>query len=386
MEMIPLHEPNFIGNEKKYVMDCLESTFVSSVGKYVTKLEEDICKFTGSEYAVACVNGTAALQISLLLAGVQAGDEVIVPTLTFIAPINTIRYTGAEPIFFDCDAYYNLDVEKVEQFLKENTFEKDGFCYNKTSNKRIPAMIPVHVFGNGARMEELMMLADRYHIKIIEDATESLGTVYKEGKFSGRHAGTIGHLGCLSFNGNKIITTGGGGMILTGNKELAQKAKYLTTQAKDDAIHYIHNEVGYNYRLTNIQAALGVAQLEQLPGFLEIKKKNYKLYLEALKDFDGLQLAPAPAYADNNHWLYALQIDTDKYGKNKDELLEILIKKNIQVRPLWYLNHLQKPYQDCQSYRIEKAPELFASTINIPSSVSLTEEQIKEVSEVLKNG
>ncbi len=384
--MIPLHEPVFIGNEKKYLMDCIDSTFVSSVGKYVTKLEEDICRFTGSKYAVACVNGTAALHISLLLAGVQAGDEVMVPTLTFISPINTVRYVGAEPIFFDCDDYYNLDVQKVAQFLKENTFKKDGFTYNKTSERRIAAMIPVHVFGNAVPMEALTELAAGYNIKIIEDATESLGTVYTEGKFAGRHTGAIGDLGCLSFNGNKIITTGGGGMILTDSEELAQKAKYLTTQAKDDAMRYIHHEAGFNYRLTNIQAALGVAQLEQLPKYLQIKKENYHRYRQALEGIPGIKLAPVPDCADNNHWLYALQINAREYGKDRDGVLELLTKNNIQARPVWYLNHLQKPYRQCQNYRIEKAPQLFDATINIPSSVSLTEEQITVVTEVLKNG
>lgn len=384
--MIPLSVPEIGGNEWKYVKECLDTGWVSSAGKFVDKFEEEIRHFTGAKYAVACVNGTAALHISLLLAGVQAGDEVIVPALTFISPINTVKYVGAEPVFFDCDEYYNLDVQKVAEFLKNNTFVKDGHTFNKTTNRRIAAIIPVHVFGNAVRMEELTEIASRYNIKIIEDATESLGTVYSDGKFAGQHTGTIGDLGCLSFNGNKIITTGGGGMILTNNEEYARKAKYLTTQAKDDAVRYIHHEVGYNYRLTNIQAALGVAQLEQLPQFLEIKQKNYDFYLQTLKDIKGLQLAPAPEYADNNHWLYALQINAQEYGKDKECVLELLTENNIQARPVWYLNHLQKPYRHCQSHRIEKAPKLFESTVNIPSSVSLTEEQIKVVTEVLKNG
>lgn len=384
--MIPLSIPEISGNEWKYVKECLDTGWVSSAGKFVDRFEEEIRTFTGAKHAIACVNGTAALHISLLIAGVRPGDEVIVSTVTFIAPINAVRYVGAEPIFFDCDEFYNLDVQKVGEFLETNTFVKDGHTFNKTTDRRIAAIIPVHVFGNAVRMEELIEIASRYHIKIIEDATESLGTVYTEGKFAGRHAGTIGDLGCLSFNGNKIITTGGGGMILTNNDEYARKAQYLTTQAKDDPVRYIHHEVGYNYRLTNIQAAVGVAQLEQLPEFLEIKKKNYELYFQALKEIKGLQLAPAPKYADNNHWLYALQINHAEYGKDKEEVLKLLDENGIQARPLWYLNHLQKPYRHCQSYRIEKALKLQETTINIPSSVNLTQEQIEKVIRTLRNG
>ena len=384
--MIPLSIPEISGNEWKYIKECLDTGWVSSAGKYVDRFEEEICKFTGAKYAVACVNGTAALHISLLLAGVKPNDEVIVPTVTFIAPINTVRYVGVSPIFFDCDTYYNLDVNKVIKFLEENTFQKDGYTYNKKTQKRISAIIPVHIFGNAIFLDELVKVAKNKNIAVIEDATESLGTVYTNGEFAGKHAGTIGDLGCLSFNGNKIITTGGGGMILTNNEMLAQKAKYLTTQAKDDAIRYIHHEIGYNYRLTNIQAALGVAQLEQLPKYLQIKKENYLKYKKEIDAIPGLKLAQVPEYAENNHWLYALQINASEYGKSKDDVLELFSQNGIQARPLWYLNHLQKPYRNFQSYDIQMAIELFEKTLNIPSSVNLTNDQINTVIGVLKNG
>ncbi|APF18389.1 perosamine synthetase [Caldithrix abyssi DSM 13497] len=304
--------------------------------------------------------------------------------MTFIAPINAVRYVGAYPVFFDCDDYYNIDIEKIEDFLKSNTYRKNGFTYNKTSKRRIRAILPVHVFGNAVQMEELLNVASEYNLKIIEDATESLGTVYSSGNLAGKHCGTIGDLGCLSFNGNKIITTGGGGMILTNNEAYAQKAKYLTTQAKDDALQYIHHEIGYNYRLTNIQAAVGVAQLEQLPKFLEIKKQNYEMYQKGLAEVRGLRLASPPQYALNNLWLYALQIDDKRYGLTKMELIERLNANGIQARPVWYLNHWQKPFKAFQAYRIEKAIQLFDSTINIPSSVNLKKTEIEKIVEVLR--
>ncbi len=384
--MIPLSVPSIEGNEWKYVKECLDTGWVSSAGKFVDRFEDEIKRFTGSKFAIACVNGTSALHISLILAGVNQGDEVLVPTVTFIAPINAVRYVGAEPVFFDCDDYYNMDISKLARFLEEETVRKDGFTFNKKTGRRIAAVIPVHVFGSAVLMDDLVGLGEEYNIKIIEDATESLGTVYVSGRYAGKHTGTIGEFGCLSFNGNKIITTGGGGMILTNNEEFAQKAKYLTTQAKDDTMRYIHHEIGYNYRLTNVQAAIGVAQLEQLPKYLEIKKQNYQRYQEKLTGSKGLTLAPVPEYASNNHWLYALQFDPEEYGKSKEELLDLLNRNGIQARPLWYLNHWQRPYQNCQSYQVEKAVKLFETTINIPSSVSLTEEQIDKVVEVLLNG
>ena len=384
-KIIPLSVPFIQGNEWKYIKECLDVEWISSVGKYVDFFEQRIAEYTGAKHAVACVNGTAALHIALKLAGVKPGDEVIVPTLTFIAPVNAVEYLSAAPVFMDCDQYYNIDAGKVIRFLKKETEFRDGFTHNRSTGRRISAIIPVHVFGNAVFLDELVDICRERNIKIVEDAAESLGTRYISGKHSGRHCGTVGTLGCLSFNGNKIITTGGGGMILTDDPALAEKARYLTTQAKDDSARYVHNEVGYNYRLTNIQAAMGTAQLEQLPKFLEIKKKICKAYKEGIDKIQGLRVAEVPDYAANNHWLTAIQIDRDEYGKDREELMANLLQNSIESRPVWQLNHLQKPYKDCQSYKIENALELLDKTLNIPSSVNITGDQIDSVVEALSN-
>jgi len=378
-DRIQLSEPNISGNEWKYVKECLDTGWVSSAGKYVDLFEEKITDYTGAKYAVSCINGTSALEASLRLAGVQPGDEVMVPTLTFIAPVNAVSYNGAKPVFMDCDDYYNIDAEKTVEFIKRETVFKGGISYNKHTNARITAIIPVYVFGNAVWLDDIVPLCEELNIAVVEDASESLGTVYSNGNYSGRHTGTIGRLGCLSFNGNKIITTGGGGMILTNDQQLADKARYLTTQAKDDPVRYIHHEIGYNFRLTNIQAALGVAQLEQLPKFLERKQEITRQYRIALDEIDGLTLANVPDYADNNHWMNLLQIDKDAYGEDREELLWRLDENGIQTRPVWALNHLQKPYQSCQTYRVEKAEELVENSLCLPSSTNLSDEDLANV-------
>lgn len=385
-DFIPLSVPAFRGNEWKYIKECLDTEWVSSVGKYVNKFEEDICEFTGAKYAVACVNGTAALQVALRLVGVQPGDEVIVPTVTFIAPVNVVRYLNAEPIFMDCDKFYNIEVEKTIEFIEKETIFRDGFTSNKKKGKRISAIIPVHIFGNAVDLEKLIPICKERNIKIVEDAAESIGTYYNNGNLKDRYTGTVVDIGCYSFNGNKIVTTGGGGMIVTNKKEYAEKAKYLTTQAKDDTVRYIHNEIGYNFRLTNIQAAMGVAQLEKLPEYIEIKKGNYLIYKDAIDKIPGLHLAKTPDYARSNHWFYCLQIDEEIYGKNREQLMANLSKNKIQARPIWYLNHLQKPYKNCQSYEIKEAFGMLEKTLNIPCSVNLTEKQIEKVLDTLRNG
>jgi len=383
---IPLSVPSIQGNEWKYVKECLDTEWVSSAGKYVDLFEQKIAEFTGAKDAVACVNGTAALHIALIIAGVKPDDEVIIPTLTFISPINTVRYIGAHPVFMDADEYYNIDVHKTLEFIQNETIYKNGFTYNKSSSRRISAIIPVHIFGNAVDLSPIIDICKERNIKVIEDATESLGTRYEKNYLSGKHTGTIGELGCLSFNGNKIITTGGGGMILTDNKEYAEKAKYLSTQAKDDEVRYVHNEIGYNYRLTNIQASLGVAQLEKLTAYIEIKKRNFKMYKKRINKIPGLNLAETPDYADNNHWMYCLQINKDKYGMEREKLMQYLSKNGIQTRPVWYLNHLQKPYNNYKNYKIEKAVELWEKTLNIPCSVNLTKESVNHVLKTLSYG
>ena len=384
MYKIPLSVPSLNGNEMQYVKECIDTEWVSSAGKYVDLFEQKITEFTGSKYAVACVNGTAALQVSLRLAGVNPSDEVIVPTLTFIASVNAITYCNAIPVFMDADKYYNMDAEKTIEFIKNETVFRDGFTYNKKTKKKIAAIIPVHVWGNACWLDELIELCNKQNISIVEDACESLGTFYNEGKFKRKHTGTIGKLGCLSFNGNKIITTGGGGMILTDDVALAEKAKYLTTQAKDDPIRYIHDEIGYNFRLTNIQAALGVAQLEQVSEILQRKKDIYYFYQSAIENIDGFSLSNPPDYADNNHWLNLLQIDNNIYGEDREELMKRLEENSIQTRPVWKLNHEQKPYKDCQKYKIENAKKLVGNSLCLPSSSNLANENIDDVCKVIK--
>jgi len=384
--MIPLSIPTIQGNEWEYIKDCLDNGWVSSVGEFVDLFEKKISEYTRSKYSIACVNGTAALQVSLRLIGVLPGDEVIVPTITFIAPINAVSYNGGAPIFMDADRYYTIDAEKTLDFIKNETVFKNGFSYNKSTGKCIKAIISVHVFGNAANLGELLPLCEERNIVLMEDAAESVGTKYKTGKYKGKHTGTIGSFGCLSFNGNKIITTGGGGMILTDNPGFAGRLKYLTTQAKDDGVRYIHNDIGYNFRLPNIQAAMGVAQLEKLPLFLKKKNETYKKYKEEIDRIPGLQVVSAPEYAENNYWMIPVQINKEIYGKSREELIAHLTRHGIQSRPVWHLNHLQKPYKKCQEYKIKRAYELVEKSICIPGSVNITEDQINYVIETLSNG
>jgi aminotransferase in exopolysaccharide biosynthesis len=377
--MIPLSVPNISGNEWQYVKECLDTEWLSSAGKYVDLFEQNIAEYTGAKYAVACVNGTSALQVSLRLAGVQTGDEVIIPTLTFIAPVNAVAYNGANPVFMDVDEHYNLNIEKTIEFIRTETVFKAGNTYNKKSDKLISAIVPVHMWGNGVWLDELVPLCLERNIIIVEDACESLGSIYFEGVYKGCHTGSIGNLGCLSFNGNKIITTGGGGMILTDDEELANKARYLTTQAKDDPVRYIHHEIGYNFRLTNIQAALGVAQLEQLPKFLKHKRDIFHQYQTALNDVDGMTIANVPDYADNNHWMNLIQINSEVYGEDRETLMQRLGQNGIETRPVWALNHLQRSYRDCQNYMIDKATELVEKSLCLPSSTNMTDRDIEKL-------
>ncbi len=377
--MIPLSVPSLKGNEWKYVKECLDEEWVSSAGTYVERFESDLASFVRAPYAVATVNGTAALHVALLIVGVLPGEEVLVPTLTFIATVNAVRYVGAEPVFMDCDEFYNLDVEKTAEFIVKETEFRNGNTYNRSTGRRIAAIVPVHVFGNAAMLHGIVDICRERNIRIVEDATESLGTSYLNPELQGKYAGTVGEIGCVSFNGNKIITTGGGGMLVTGVAEYARKARYLTTQAKDDEVRYIHNEVGFNFRLTNVQAAIGVAQMEGLPGFIESKRRIYAMYKDKAGSIEGLAVAESPNYARNNHWMVPLQIDSDRYGKGREELMAWLNQRGVQTRPVWHLNHLQTPYRTCQSYRVEKAVELLNTTLCVPCSVNVTEDDIDRV-------
>ena len=381
MYKIPLSEPSFKGNEWKYVKECLDDGWVSSAGKYVDLFEDKISNYTKSKYSVACVNGTAALQVALKLTGVQYNDEVIAPTLTFIAPINAISYCNAKPVFMDCDDYYNIDTEKIINFINQDTVFKNGFTFNKRTKKRIKAIIFVYVWGNACSFNGVVDLCRNRNISIIEDASESLGTFYKN-RLDDSHTGLIGDIGCISFNGNKIITTGGGGMLITNNSSFADKAKYLTTQAKDDSIYYQHDEVGYNFRLTNIQAALGVAQLEQLRSTLKRKKEIFGFYRTKIDQIENLSLASVPKYANNNHWLNILQISKN-CSFTRDSLMSKLDENGIVSRPVWMLNHLQSPYKNCQSYKIENARNLVMNSLCLPSSPNLQKKDLKKIIEQL---
>ena len=376
---IPLSVPSIKGNEWKYIKECLDSEWVSSAGKYVELFEKSIADYTGTKYAIACVNGTSALQISLKLGGVKNGDEVIVPSLTFIAPVNAIAYNNASPIFIDSDNYYNIDISKTIDFIKNNTTFKNGFTFNRKTKKRISAILPVHVWGNAVMIDELIPFCEERNIVVIEDASESLGTFYNSGQNERKHTGTIGKIGCLSFNGNKIITAGGGGMILTNDEKLAEKARYLTTQAKDDPVRYIHDEIGYNFRLTNVNAALGLAQLEQLPEILKRKKEIYDYYQSIIKNIRGLSLSKVPNYAISNHWLSLLRINNEIYNEDREMLMKRLEENGIQTRPVWKLNHEQRPYKNCQSYKIENAKTLVEDSLCLPSSPSLSNKNLNEI-------
>lgn len=383
--MIPLSIPNINGNELKYIKECLDTNWVSSAGKFVKLFEEKIAEYCGVNYAIACVNGTSALQVSLRIAGIKPGDEVLVPTITFIAPVNAIHYNDANPIFMDVDQYYNIDSKKTIEFIKKETFFENGFSYNKKTKNKISAIIPVHMWGNAVWLDDLVDICEERNILIIEDASESLGSFYTEGKYCKKHTGSIGLLGCLSFNGNKIITTGGGGMIITNDSELANKAQYLITQAKDDPIRYIHNEIGYNFRITNIQAALGLAQLEQLPKFLKNKRKLYEKYVDLIQKINGLSIVPPPDYSQNNHWINILSINSKDYGFCMEEIMSKLNIDGIQTRPVWFPNHLQKPYLDCEKYKIRFAEKLVENSLCLPSGSGLNKDDIELVISFLKN-
>lgn len=367
---IPLSVPNLNGKELEYVTHAVETEWVSTGGPYVNDFEEKTAKYVKSKGAVSCQNGTSGLHIALQVCGVTKEDEVIVPTLTFIAAVNPVKYIGAEPIFMDCDDSLTMDADKLLEFCeKECTFTEGKLINNKT-NKHIKAVLVVHVFGNMADMESIMDIADRFNLKVIEDATEAIGTYYTKGKYQGKYAGTIGNIGVYSFNGNKIITTGGGGMIVSDDEELLKRAKHLTTQAKSDELYYTHDEIGYNYRMTNLQAALGLAQLEQLEHFIKIKEENYNLYKESINEIEGLTILDFKDDIRPNYWFYALYCD-ESYPLNRDEIINYLSSKKIQSRPIWGLINEQRPYLSSQTYKIEKAKIYLEHVVNIPCSSNL---------------
>lgn len=381
-KFIPLSIPNFEGNERKYVDDAIDQGWVSTGGAYITKLEKDMATFLHNDNVCVCQSGTSALHLSLVESNVKPGDIVLVPPLTFIAAVNPVKYQFATPVFIDCDDSFCMDPIKLKEFC-QNECEFDGNIL-KYKNKVVKALVVVHVFGNMADMEAIMDISKRYNIKVIEDATEALGTKYTNGKYKDKYAGTIGDFGCYSFNGNKIITTGGGGAVTANKSEVVDHIRYLSTQAKNDTHYYIHNEVGYNYRMTNIQAALGVAQMEELPEFIKRKQKNYELYK---KLFDGFELGKIIEFregTDSNKWFYSLLINKEKVQVSMREIITSLHEKGIETRAIWGLINEQIPYLSEDTYKLEKAPFYADRILNLPSSTQITKEDIEYVVKCVK--
>lgn len=364
---LALHEPRFVSNEWEYVKSCLDSGWVSSVGEYVNRFEEKLASFTEIPYAVATVNGTAALHICLLLVGVKPQDEVLVPSLTFIATANAVAYCSAIPHFVDSDPEnLGIDVSKLREYLQKNTVIKDKTCINKITGRIIRAIIPVHIFGHPVDIDPLLEVSEQYHLKIVEDASESLGSYYK-----GKHTGHFSEIACLSFNGNKVITCGGGGAILTNNPELARKAKYITTTAKrPHRWEFFHDELGYNYRLPNINAALGCAQLEQLPHFLAKKRKLAERYQEAFLNFEELTVLQEPKLSRSNYWLNAI-ILKEPNRQIVENLINTAHQHNYGLRGLWTPLEKSPMYHQCPKMDLTNTARLFDSVIALPSSPHL---------------
>lgn len=380
-KFIPLSVPNFKGNELNYVTKAVNDEWVSTAGQYIKDFEEKLAEYLKVDFSVAVQSGTSAIHLSLIEAGVGPGDEVIAPTLTFIAAVNPIKYCGASPIFIDCDNSLCLDPIKLEHFLNEECEIINDVTINKNTGKKIKAIIVVHVFGNCCDMESIMKIAERYNLIVIEDATEALGSKFIDGKYEGKFAGTIGHFGCYSFNGNKIITTGGGGAVVSNNEKRLNHIKYLSTQAKNDTTNFIHDEIGYNYRMTNLQAALGIAQLECLEKFIKIKEENYHYYKKLFEDDSRFKILKFNDNIRSNKWFYSLYIMSDVDIR---KIVNHLIEHNIQSRPIWGLIHEQKPYVNCESYKIEKSIDYVKHVINLPCSTNLSKDDIETVVECIK--
>jgi perosamine synthetase len=379
-DAIPLIVPELRGNEWQYVRECLDTNWVSSVGSYVDRFERMTAEAVDAQYAVATVNGTAALHIALLLAGVEPGDEVLVSTLTFIAPANAVRYVGAWPVFIDAEPdHMQIDPAAVARFLKEDCSWDGHILRNRRTGRRVSAILPVHVLGHPADLDPILAIADKYSLPVIEDATEGLGARYR-----GRPLGGLGRMGCFSYNGNKIITTGGGGMLVTNDPDLAARARYLTTQAKDDPIEYVHNTVGYNYRLTNVLAALGCAQMEQLDTFVETKRGIAARYRRGLAGIAGLRIPEEAPWASSTHWMFTVLIDETEAGLDSRALLRALAAERIQARPLWQPMHRSPAHAASVSPACPIADQLHRQALSLPCSVGLSPDAQDRVIETIR--
>ena len=372
---VPLCVPVVRGNEWSYVKECLDTGWVSSVGSYVDRFEREMAARAGTPHAVATVNGTSALHIALLVAGVQPEDEVLVSTLTFIAPANAVRYAGAWPVFIDAEQdYWQMDPARVAEFLRERCERRDGVLRNRRTGRRVKAIIPVHILGHPVDLDPILALAREFGLAVIEDATESLGARYR-----GRPLGQLGDMACFSFNGNKIITTGGGGMITTASAAFASKAKYLTTQAKDDPLEYEHHEIGYNYRLTNLQAAMGCAQLEQLDAYIKRKRDTARFYSAALAGVRGISCMQQAPWAESIAWLFTIRVDAAAFGMDSRALLRRLDAEKIQTRPLWQPMHRSLAHAGSEVVGGEVADALCRDCLSLPCSADISDAQRERV-------
>lgn len=364
---VALHEPCFGGNEWQYVKECLDSTFVSSVGKFVDRFESELATYTGARHAVAVVNGTAALHVALQLAGVRLGDEVLTPALTFVATANAVSYCGAIPHFVDCEEVtLGMSADALREHLSLTAELRQGVCVNRQTGRRIRALVPMHTFGHPVDLDGLLAVAHDFHLTLIEDAAESLGSLYH-----GRHTGTFGTMGTLSFNGNKTITTGGGGAILTNDPQLARQAKHLTTTAKvPHRWAYEHDEIGYNYRMPNLNAALGCAQLEQMPAFLAAKRRLFEAYRAGFSGVAGMRIVGEPVGSTSNFWLQTLQLDSADVVL-RDAILAASNDAGYMTRPIWAPLHRMQPYVDCPQMSMPVTQSLELRLINLPSSAGI---------------
>ena len=368
--VVPLCAPHIGGNEWAYVKDCLDNAWVSTAGAYVDRFEQAFAERVGTRYAVATASGTAALHTALLVAGVRPDDEVLVSALTFIAPANAIRYAGAWPVFIDAEpAYWQMDTAKAAHFLEQECVARADGLYNRATGRRVRAILPVHILGHPVDMDPLLAVARRYGLAVIEDATESLGARYR-----GRAVGRLGNMACFSFNGNKLITTGGGGMLVTDDVELARRAKYLTTQAKDDPVEYVHRSIGYNYRLTGLQAALGLGQLERLEAHLAAKRRIAATYNSALVDLPGITLMTEAPWARSAWWMYTILVEEGAFGLGSRGLMAFLQERGIQTRPLWQPLHRSPAHAASGATACPVAERLHRAGLSLPCSVGLTAE------------
>jgi perosamine synthetase len=377
---IPLCEPEIRGNEWQYVKECLDTNWVSSAGKYVDRFEDLLAEYTGRVHAVATVNGTAALHVALMIAGVQPDDEVLVPSLSFIAPANAVRYTGAWPVFIDADPdFWQMEPNLVARFLDEECESRDDELYNRSTGRRVSAILPVHILGHPVDIAPIMELANKYDLPIIEDAAESLGAYY-----AGRRVGRFGDIACFSFNGNKLVTSGGGGMLVTDCEDWATLARYISTQARDDETEYIHEHVGFNYRLTNIQAALGCAQMEMIDEYVAAKRRTAETYRSSLADVEGIAPMPEASWAAGTFWLYTIRVDPHAFGMDSRVLMRALAEQGIQSRPLWQPLHLSPAHTGAHAVDGAVAEMLWREALSIPCSVGITDTELDTVISCIK--